>query len=146
MITLSKILLTKIEHYGTSCYPNECVGALIGNVNTGRMVWEVERVFPINNQTEADRKRRYLVSPLDYLSAEKAADEVNETLLGFYHSHPEHPAVPSSTDLDWAQPNFIYLIVSVCRSSDHIVNAVDSGVFLLDEDRKKFLSQEVRVK
>lgn len=146
MITLSEILLTKIECHGISSYPNECVGALIGSVNTGRMVWEIERIFPINNRTGDDRKRRYLVSPLDYLSAEKAADEVNQTLLGFYHSHPEHPAMPSSTDLDWAQPNFIYLIVSVCRSSDHSANAVDMGVFLLGEDREIFLSQEVIVK
>ena len=145
MITLSKILLTKIEQHGTDAYPDECVGALIGSVDARVLAWEVERLFPINNRSEANRKRRYLVSPLDYLSAEKAADEAGKTLLGFYHSHPEHPASPSVTDLNLAQPNFIYLIISICRSPEASAHAADMGVFLLSDDRKTFLSHEVIV-
>ena len=55
------------------------------------------------------------MSPLDYLAAERAADSAGNTLLGFYHTHPEHPAEPSATDLDLAQPNFVYIIVSIRR-------------------------------
>ena len=115
MTTLPQTLFDEIERHGRDAYPEECVGALIGTVAAGGTARTVQRLFPIDNRSGDNRKRRYLVSPLDYLAAERAADSAGNTLLGFYHSHPEHPAEPSATDLDLAQPNFVYIIVSIRR-------------------------------
>lgn len=145
MTTLPKTLFAKLEWHACGAYPEESVGALIGTVAEGGVARTVERLFAIDNRSRADRKRRYLVSPLDYLAAERAADATGQTLLGFYHSHPEHPARPSATDLDLAQPNFVYVIVSVRREEGAPPRVVASGAFLLDPDRSGFLTDELVV-
>lgn len=150
MTTLPKTLFDEIERHGRDAYPEECVGALIGTVAAGGSEHSVERLFPIDNRSGDNRKRRYLVSSLDYLAAERAADSAGKTLLGFYHSHPEHPAEPSATDLAWAQPNFAYIIMSIRRrrapdSGDAAPAAVGTGAFLLAPDRSGFLTDELVV-
>ena len=145
MTKLPKTLFARLEWHAREAYPEECVGALIGTVAEGGTARTVERLFPIDNRSRADRKRRYLVSPPDYLAAERAADATGQTLLGFYHSHPEHPARPSATDLDLAQPNFVYVIVSVRREAGAPPRVVASGAFLLDPDRSGFLTEELVV-
>ena len=145
MTTLPQTLFDEIERHGREAYPEECVGALIGTVAADGAVRTVERLFPIDNRSDENRKRRYLVSPLDYLAAERAADATGQTLLGFYHSHPEHPARPSATDLDLAQPNFVYVIVSVRRQEGAPPRVVASGAFLLDPDRSGFLTDKLVV-
>ena len=146
MTTLPKILFDEVERHGRDAYPEECVGALIGTVAAGGSERTVERLFPIDNRSGENRKRRYLVSPLDYLAAERAADSAGRTLLGFYHSHPEHPAEPSATDLAWAQPNFVYVIMSIRRSGNAGPAAAGAGAFLLDPDRSGFLTDELAVR
>ena len=146
MTTLPQTLFDEIERHGRDAYPEECVGALIGNVAAGGSARTVERLFPIDNRSGENRKRRYLVSPLDYLAAERAADAAGKTLLGFYHSHPEHPAEPSTTDLAWAQPNFVYIIMSIRRAGDAAPAAAGAGAFLLDPDRSGFLTDELAVR
>ena len=143
MTTLPKTLFTAIERHGCAAYPEECVGALIGTVAAGGEARTVERLFPIDNRSAANRERRYLVSPLDYLAAERAADAAGKTLLGFYHSHPDHPARPSATDLDLAQPNFVYVIVSIRRADGAVPGASAAGAFLLDPERTGFLTDEL---
>ena len=145
MTTLPQTLFDEIERHGREAYPEECVGALIGTVAADGAARTVERLFPIDNRSDENRKRRYLVSPLDYLAAERAADAAGKTLLGFYHSHPEHPAEPSATDLDLAQPNFVYVIVSIRRTGDDTPRAAGAGAFLLDPDRAGFLTDELVV-
>ena len=153
MTTLPKVLFDEIERHGREAYPEECVGALIGTVAEGGAARTVERLFPIDNRSGENRRRRYLVSPLDYLAAERAADSAGRTLLGFYHSHPEHPAEPSATDLAWAQPNFVYLIMSIRRRAPDSEDAAPAapaaagaGAFLLDPDRSGFLTDEFSVR
>ena len=148
MTTLPKTFFDEIERHGRDAYPEECVGALIGTVAAGGTARTVQRLFPIDNRSGDNRKRRYLVSPLDYLAAERAADGAGKTLLGFYHSHPEHPAEPSATDLDLAQPNFVYIIVSIRRlrapdAGDAAPAAAGAGAFLLDPDRAGFLTDQL---
>ncbi|MDE0026715.1 MAG: M67 family metallopeptidase [Spirochaetaceae bacterium] len=145
MTTLPKTLFDEIERHGRDAYPEECVGALIGTLAVGGNARTVERLFPIDNRSEENRERRYLVSPLAYLAAERAADGAGKTLLGFYHSHPEHPAEPSATDLAWAQPHFVYVIMSIRRSGDAEPAAAGAGAFLLDPDRSGFLTDELAV-
>jgi proteasome lid subunit RPN8/RPN11 len=96
-----------IRAHGAETYPNECCGALIGRDGVATAV------FALPNTTEEGPRRRFLVQPKDYRQAEQRAGEFGGELLGFYHSHPDHPARPSQYDLDHAWPFFSYIIVSV---------------------------------
>ena len=96
-----------IRAHGIETYPNECCGALIGRDGA------VTATYALPNTTEEGPRRRFLVRPGDYREAEKRASEAGGELLGFYHSHPDHPARPSQYDLDHAWPVFMYVILSV---------------------------------
>ncbi len=92
-------------------FPDECCGFLVGTETGEERV--VEEIIVVNNAKDGDKRRRFEITPLDYLKAERAADEKNLLLLGVYHSHPNHPSVPSEHDRVVAQPYFSYVIVAV---------------------------------
>jgi proteasome lid subunit RPN8/RPN11 len=116
-----------IRRHGEETYPHECCGALVGR--GGR----VEAVVALPNTTEEGPRRRFLVRPSDYRLAEARARELGGELVGFYHSHPDHPARPSQYDLDHAWPNFAYVIVAVASGT-----AGDMTVWRLKDDRSTF--------
>ena len=101
-------VLTAIRDHAARAYPDECCGALIGQ-ESGRVV----EALALSNTTSDERRRRFLIGPEAYRTAEARASETGRALIGFYHSHPNHPAVPSAFDLEHAWPNLRYLIVSV---------------------------------
>ena len=123
-----------IQAHGRETYPNECCGALVGRNGT------IVDTVPLPNTTEEGPRRRFLVRPIDYRQAEAWARERGLELLGFYHSHPDHPARPSQYDLDHAWPFFSYVIVSVMRGE-----AVDVRSWRLREDRSQFDEEEISV-
>jgi proteasome lid subunit RPN8/RPN11 len=96
-----------MREHGASTFPHECCGALLGRESVA------QEAFALPNTTAEGPRRRFLVRPDDYRVAEKKARELGLDLLGFYHSHPDHPAVPSQYDLDHAWPSFSYVIISV---------------------------------
>ena len=100
-------VLEAIRTHGSQAYPDECCGALIGRNGV------VDSAFPLPNVTDEGPRRRFRVSPDDYRASERRAVENQAELLGFYHSHPDHPARPSQYDLDHAWPFFSYIIVAV---------------------------------
>ena len=116
-----------IRRHGEETFPHECCGALIGRDHG------VVASVPLPNTTEEGPRRRFLVRPSDYRMAEQKATELGSELLGFYHSHPDHPARPSQFDLDHAWPNFAYVIVSVMSGA-----ARDMTVWYLQDDRSRF--------
>ena len=78
-------------------YPDECCGFFYGTEDRkGNRV--ITHVLVVNNSKEGDKKKRFEISPKDYLKAERFADEQGLQLLGVYHSHPNHPAIPSEHD------------------------------------------------
>ena len=92
-------------------FPDECCGFFFGNeIGEERII---TNIFTVDNSKEGDKKRRFEIAPKDYLDAERFADENELQLLGVYHSHPNHPAVPSEHDRIAAQPYFSYIIISV---------------------------------
>jgi proteasome lid subunit RPN8/RPN11 len=93
----------------------------------------VSAVFKLPNTTEEGPRRRFLVRPGDYREAEKRGAELGLDLMGFYHSHPDHPARPSQYDLDHAWPFFSYVIVAV-----HSGVPQDMTSWLLQDDRSAF--------
>src|SRR6201988_4250339 len=116
-----------IRRHGVETYPNECCGALIGIDGV------VEHVTPLPNTTEEGARRRFLIRPADYKFVEEEARRLNHDLLGFYHSHPDHPARPSQYDLDHAWPFFSYIIVSVRAGKPEAMTS-----WRLREDRSAF--------
>jgi len=116
-----------IRAHGQETYPHECCGALVGKDGI------VTTVVALPNTTEEGPRRRFLVRPSDYRQAERRAAEMGGELLGFYHSHPDHPAKPSQYDLDHAWPTFAYIIVSVMNGA-----AADMTVWYLKHDRSSF--------
>ena len=116
-----------IRAHGQETYPHECCGALVGKDDI------VTSVVALPNTTEEGPRRRFLVRPSDYRQAERRASETGGELLGFYHSHPDHPAKPSQYDLDHAWPTFAYIIVSVMNGA-----AGDMTVWYLKQDRSSF--------
>ena len=126
-LTITAAVDQAIRRHGEETYPHECCGALVGN---GAFVSEI---VALPNTTEEGPRRRFLVRPSDYRLAERRATELGGELLGFYHSHPDHPARPSQYDLDHAWPTFAYVIVAVAAGA-----AGDMTVWYLKEDRSSF--------
>ena len=133
-----------IRAHGQATYPHECCGALLGRDN------HVSDIVALPNTTEEGPRRRFLVRPSDYREAERRASELGAELLGFYHSHPDHPARPSQYDLDHAWPTFAYIIVAVSGASAGLARqsaddsshqgatAGDITVWYLKDDRSSF--------
>ena len=121
-----------IRAHGAETYPNECCGALIGRNGM------VSDIFALPNTTEEGPRTRFLVRPQDYQTAERRASDVGAELLGFYHSHPDHPARPSQYDLDHAWPCFSYVIVSVREGVSG-----DMTSWRLREDRSVFDQEDL---
>ena len=112
MIVLENDVQKTIVQDAVSAYPDECCGFLYGNEDSnGRRFITQARV--VMNVKDGDKRRRFEISAHDYLEAERYAEEKQIELLGVYHSHPDHPAIPSEHDRAAAQPFFSYLIISV---------------------------------
>ncbi len=126
-LIVSDDVAVRIQNHGRETYPNECCGALIG---TGNVVGEC---FSLPNRTEEGPRRHFLVSPDDYRAAERRATKSGRQLIGFYHSHPDHPARPSQYDLDHAWPVFAYVIVAVEKGEPGVMTS-----WQLREDRSAF--------
>ena len=110
-VQISERVLDTIRRHAAAAYPYECCGALIGSQN-GDLV-EIVDARELDNVTEEGPRRRFRVSTVDDRQSETRARELGAELVGFYHSHPDHPARPSQYDLDHAWPNFSYVIVAV---------------------------------
>jgi proteasome lid subunit RPN8/RPN11 len=96
-------------------FPDECCGFLFGIEKSDDRL--ISDILIVNNAKEGDKKRRFEISPKDYMKAEQYAEKNNLQLLGVYHSHPNHPAVPSEHDRAAAQPWFSYIIISVINKN-----------------------------
>lgn len=96
-------------------YPDEGCGFILGKeLCEERMITEIH---PVTNTKEGDKRKRFEISAKDYLHAERLAEEKGLQLLGVYHSHPDHPPIPSEHDRLSAQPYFSYVILSVFQKS-----------------------------
>jgi proteasome lid subunit RPN8/RPN11 len=117
MVTISKELLDAIIKHAQDSYPFEGCGILTGK---GEEIIEVNFVQNKN----ADRKNdRYEIDPRDFLKIDRSASEKGYDIIGFYHSHPDHPALPSNFDVEHAWQGYIYIIISVANGKKNDVRA-----------------------
>ena len=137
MIRIPESLLEVIRAHGRESYNDEACGVLFGN--QAEEYKEVKHVVALPNSRDGERHRRFLITPKDYQRAESEASVRGLTLLGFYHSHPDHPALPSGYDLEHAFPFFSYVIVSVQKGEPTEVRS-----FVMKEDRSAFDAEELQ--
>ena len=123
------------EHAVATC-PEECCGFMFGSFKDDRVI--IDSVKVVENSHPDFKARRFLISPEDYMNAEKYSEENGLTLVGVYHSHPNHPALPSETDRLAAMPGFAYIIYSIMDGEPAEVTAWE-----LEEDRSKFKELEI---
>ena len=120
MVSISKELLQEMIVHSEETFPNESCGFFFGNNSEGGNK-TVTDILQVVNAKEGDQRRRFYISPKDYMKAERYAEDRGIELLGVYHSHPNHPAIPSEHDRVAAQPIFSYFILSVQNGKfDHI--------------------------
>jgi len=136
-LVISGEILAQIHAHGEGSYPEEGAGFLLGTDGGGQR--RVMQIFSIMNVREGEaRHNRYLVAPEDYLKAEIAAEGLGLSLVGVFHSHPDHPNNPSEFDREWAQPFFSYVITTVGDGK-----AVASRSWRLAEDRSRFEEEKI---
>jgi len=130
----------KIRAHGAETYPDECCGALLGrdaSAEEGR-AREIVGVYPLVNRREDSPRNRFSVSTQDVIEAEKAAGMRGLDLIGWYHSHPDHPARPSEYDREHAWPWYSYIIVSV---RERVAREMRS--WRLEDTRGRYVEQEI---
>jgi proteasome lid subunit RPN8/RPN11 len=139
MITVSEHLLDEIRAHGVRDYPYECCGLLLGRYTAeGKIVSET---YPISNAREESAKRnRFLIEPMELMRGERYAREHDVEVVGFYHSHPDSPAVPSQYDLEHAWPTYSYIIVSTSAGQ-----ATDLFSWEQELDRSRFNQEELKI-
>jgi proteasome lid subunit RPN8/RPN11 len=108
----------RIREEGEKAYPNECCGFLLGARGAEGLSAGGERradlVLAVENTREpGEQYHRFVISPEDYMRAEKEAVKQEREIFGIYHSHPDHPAKPSDYDREHALPFYSYLILAV---------------------------------
>ena len=141
---ISGHLAEKIRVHGAETYPHECCGALLGRdseLESQKAVREVLGLFPLINRRDDSPRNRFSVTAEDVLGADKAAQQQGLEVIGWYHSHPDHPARPSQYDRDHAWPWYSYIIVSVQNGAPQ-----DMTSWRLNDDRQEFASEGVEIR
>ena len=142
MLVIKKSEYESLRHHGEETYPHECCGALIGTFADGRRT--VVQVIRCGNTRDDRPQDRYNIDPRELIRIQRQASEQGLEIVGFYHSHPDHPAQWSPTDLGEAHwLHCSYVITAVERGS---ASRTNSFVLLGEsEDDKHFEPEEISV-
>ena len=131
-VLLSDRLQRQIFEQMETGYPNEAGGFLLGRVGAEAIV--IKDIMQVDNVfAEEEQHHRYAMRPQDWMRLEDEADARGLALVGYYHSHPDSPAIPSEYDREHALPNFVYIITAVMMS-----RAADMRAWRLRADRSAF--------
>lgn len=139
MLLLIEELRKRIRAHGVDTYPHECCGALLGADEEGMR--EVADLYPLVNRREDSPRNRFSVEADDVRAAEAAARQKGLQLIGWYHSHPDHPARPSEYDREHAWPWYSYVIISIVNEQPKELTC-----WRLRDDRTVFEPEEMAVK
>lgn len=153
MIILSATARQAIEQHAAASFPHECVGLLLGTLEAGHK--HVAAIYRAQNTwtaevglTSAEHDHsladRFYLDPRDYMKADRQARAQGLDIVGCYHSHPDHPAIPSERDRVGAQgvgggTSFSFLIQSVRAGQPAELTS-----WLLSEDGERFISEELQ--
>lgn len=138
MISLTPAQNAQIRVLAERDYPHECCGLLVGGFAEDGVKTVVE-IYPVSNaREESARLHRYQISPPEFLKAEKYARSISLDVVGFYHSHPDHRAIPSHYDLEFAWAAYSYVIVSVNNGK-----SAELFSWELDPDGARFVPEKI---
>ncbi len=139
-IKIPENILSQIHSHGESAYPEEGAGLMLGRSNSeDREV--IDLLFLDNAREDGARHNRYLITAEDMLRGEQEAERLGLSIVGIFHSHPDHPNIPSDFDREYAIPWYSYLITSVQNG-----RAVESRCWRLKEDRSGFDPEDVLIR
>jgi proteasome lid subunit RPN8/RPN11 len=113
-VVLPQRLRAAAAEEGRKGYPFEVCGALVGKVEGASAV--VTRIVSYPNVAdESQRRRRFAIEPVALVRLDRELRKSGEALIGFYHSHPDHPAAPSSTDMEYFRlwPGTVWIIIPI---------------------------------
>lgn len=154
MLRLKSEHLQAIHRHAARDYPAECCGVLLGReegevkqvaevaplANLRHDAARAQEFVPLDDPGRESERNRYLIDPHEQLRVEKAARDRGLEVLGYYHSHPDHPARPSEYDREHAWPWYSYVIVAVEKGVPH-----DTRSWVLSEDRSAFQLEQFEV-
>ena len=142
MIRISEGQLDKIRRHAEAEYPRECCGLLVGRIEDDGRTRVVVETVEVSNAWEAEGElgHRMLITPQDYMRAERRFSKDGLGVIGNYHSHPDDRAVPSQFDLEHLAPwpTMSYIVVSVKEG-----RAADLRSWELVSDRSRFNEEEI---
>ena len=147
MLKLSQSDYLSLRQHGEETYPHECCGVLLGHFddNVAESVSKsVSHIARCGNTRADSPHNRYQIDPKELIRIQREGRERGEDIVGFYHSHPDHPAQWSSTDL--AEAHWFgcsYVITSVEKGVATITNAFE--LVGTDEADKKFVDEKTKV-
>ncbi len=142
-LRLTSRVQDEIREHGARGYPYEVCGALLGrelDADGAGPMREVTAVLPLENRRDDSPRNRFSVTPEDVLRAERAAAEQRLELLGWYHTHPDHPARPSEFDREHAWPWYSYVILGVAASVPG-----EMASWRLADDRSGYAAESIEV-
>jgi proteasome lid subunit RPN8/RPN11 len=138
MILLKAEAEKRIREEGERAYPNECCGFLLGCFSTGGEK-QADLALVVENAREAgEQYHRFVITPEDFMRAERDARQQDREIVGIYHSHPDYPARPSDYDREHALPFYSYLILAVKAGK-----AGELTSWELNSDRNQFTEEEI---
>ena len=123
-----------IQAHGSEGYPDEICGLMLGN---DHVVTDVRRARNLIVERSRDR---YEIDPLDQIRIQREADAAGLDVIGYYHSHPDHPAQASRFDTERAWAGYVYVIVSIEKGKP-----VDANAFVADTDGGPFHSESLEI-
>jgi proteasome lid subunit RPN8/RPN11 len=134
-VVLRANLVDEIRRQGEATYPEECCGFLVASESTpaNDEPRRILRAAPMENRMEGARGRRFVIPPEELRRFEQSLEGTGEAVVGFYHSHPDHPAVPSLFDQEHAWPWYTYLVLAVDGG-----HAGELGAFELGAEDRHF--------
>src|SRR5947209_4829641 len=144
MLKISQSGLNSLRAHGEETYPHECCGILLGTADIDKDERVVKTVIRAGNTRLDSLHNRYNIDPKELIAAQKQARMAGLDIVGFYHSHPDHPPRWSQTDL--AEAHWIgcsYVITSVVKGKAEVTNSFALAGTL--EEDKRFVEEEVVV-
>jgi len=133
---IARAAIEAVRTHGAEGYPHEICGILLGP-RGGRTATEARRARNIVVERARDR---YEIDPRDHIRIQKEADANGHDILGYYHSHPDHPAQASRFDTERAWAGYVYVIVSVANGEP-----VDANAFVADQDGGPFRPEPLEI-
>ena len=145
MLKISPSDFLSLRQHGEQTYPHECCGVLLGHFNDdGANTKTVTRIARCGNTRDDSPHNRYHIDPKELIRIQREGRERGEEIVGFYHSHPDHPAQWSSTDL--AEAHWFgcaYMITSVEKGKAALTNSF--ALTGTDESDKKFVDERTEI-